>query len=226
MGSRRWTTGAAVAVVVGAIAVGGTAWSAAASTGSAARSVSTTEVRPTTTRTKVITFDAEAQLRALIDVPDPLPDPPEPYDCLRPRGRAGSWPVFNGSTVEVPFQRAIMCPGADGSWGITWFGGNNLIGPARLDANATFIVLADGSVRPGMLASVTSGGHQYSYRPASDDFAGDQYLLTDSFYGDLVSTTLGATPGPTPVPTTAPPAAPSGTATAATPVSGTPGYTG
>lgn len=225
---------AGVAVGVGSLVVGGTAWSLGASSGAAGRPVSTTDVFPTSTRSKTITFDAEAQLRALVDLPDPLPVLSEGSRCVDLVAHDGTWPVFNGSTLTVPGYSAQLCPQpALGSWTVGWYGtAPGMVGGKKLSAMAAFEITVDGSVPVRMSASMRSDLHRYGYGPdwEVDDGQSDQYILTDSYYGDGVATTLAATGSPT-VPTTQPASSTgngtgAGTATAAQPVPGSPGYTG
>jgi hypothetical protein len=220
-----------VGIGVGSLVVGGTAWSLGASSGAAARTVSTTEDPPTSSRSKTITFDADAQLHALVDLPDPLPVLDDDAACIDLPVHAGTWPVFNGSTITVPGYNAQLCPEPNlGTWTVGWYGTsqNGESGDAYLSAQATFIIAPGGAPGPRMLAHLTSGKHRYQYIPESDA-DDDQYVLTDSYYGDLVSTTLGATANPTVASTTSAPTTGSGSGTGAAPavpVGGSPGYTG
>lgn len=221
----------AVALTVGSVVAGGTAWSLGASTGATARPVSTTEDPPTWSRTKTITFDADAQLHALIDLPDPLPPLTEDAECIDLAAHDGTWPVFNGSLITVPGYSAHLCPQYSiGVWSVGWYGtSQGQTGDAYLSGSATFIIEPDGTPGPRMLASVTSGKHRYQYIPESDA-DDDRYVLSDSYFGDLVSTTLSASGNPETAPTQ-PPGTTPGTGTRAdaapaVPVSGTAGYTG
>lgn len=229
----RATVAAAAAVVgVGTLVVGGTAWSLGASTGVVARPVSTTDVRPTSTRSKTISFDASAQMHALVDLPDPLPELSDDSRCIDLTAHDGTWPVFNGSTITVPGYNAQLCPEPSlGSWTVGWYGTRpGASGSAAPSSQAAFTIDVVGTDPIRMAASMRSGPHRYQYMPdwQVDEGRSDQYVLTDSYYGDGVSTTLHATGNPESSPTqpaTTAPATGAGAAPAV-PVSGRAGYAG